>query len=483
MYAVHDVAIHTDSKEISQTSLTSPFPDFYKPTWREFFDSIARQTKSSWKYDPKRDYWVFAKPAMPVPFTVKLAKGWKSEDRGSYVFHGPPSAPVGMDVYVMGTYSALEKESTLFTKVQEDIALRFARSFKNDVTTKEMSKVKVGKCDALHFKISAPRTGIIWRQWIVVDSAVAIAIVSAVTPEHEKQILPDVEEMLKSFALRTADRYVSCQATLLKYDEEYQWFDNHEDGHDDGVAPRATFKITKPATYSHRKVSILFKSQHFENMLPTLKQGVGKPFLIEVPEDFLKGKANIIEALDVASLSSYKPPRVTGPHTKDTTHLNELAAPNRSQEVIKSEDGEDRHGVIKSNGLIVKKHGFTAHGEAERTWVSITENGDKPGIALVLTEKAGTVTSGKLYILAPNHPRDLSKSSKGYTLTNVRHEGKMITGDVSVIDRSSKTDTKDMHLTITLKEAFDGDRVQAEVQEGSSEKQPIVFVREKGGHQ
>jgi len=63
LYAVHEVAIHTASKEVNQTSLTSPFPDFYKPTWREIFDSVARQTKSSWKHDPKRDYWVFAKPA------------------------------------------------------------------------------------------------------------------------------------------------------------------------------------------------------------------------------------------------------------------------------------------------------------------------------------------------------------------------------------------------------------------------------------
>ncbi len=216
LYAVHDVAIHSDSKEANQTSLTSPFPDFYKPTWREIFDSIARQTKSSWKYDPKRDYWVFAKPAMPVPFTVKLAKGWKSEDRGSYVFHGPPSAPVGMDVYVMGTYSDSEKKSDLSDKVRKDIALRFARGFKKDVTTKEMSRVKVGKCDALHFKISAPRTGIIWRQWIVVDSAVAIAIVSAVKPEHEKQILPDVETMLKSFALGDARQEAAIDDTELK---------------------------------------------------------------------------------------------------------------------------------------------------------------------------------------------------------------------------------------------------------------------------
>jgi len=120
--------------------------------------------------------------------------------------------------------------------------------------------------------------------------------------------------------------------------------------------------------------------------------------------------------------------------------------------------------------------------ETERTWVSITENGDKPGTALVLIEKAGKATGGKFYILAPEHPRDFSKG-KGYNLGNVRHEGKTIKADVSVIDGSSTTGTKDMHLTITLKETLKGDEVQAEVQEGNGEKQPIVFVCEKGGRQ
>lgn len=115
----------------------------------------------------------------------------------------------------------------------------------------------------------------------------------------------------------------------------------------------------------------------------------------------------------------------------------------------------------------------------ERTWVSITANdGCKPGGALALIEKAGKATGGKVYILDPNHPRDLSKGL-GYDFSNMRHEGKTITGDVSVIDGSSKTGRQDIHLTITLKEAFDGDRVQAEVQEGDGEKRPVVFVRNK----
>ena len=99
------------------------------------------------------------------------------------------------------------------------------------------------------------------------------------------------------------------------------------------------------------------------------------------------------------------------------------------------------------------------------------------GTALVLTEKAGKVTGGKYYLLVPEHPRDLSKG-KGYSLNNLTQEEKTVKGDVSVVDGSSTTGTKDMRLTITLKESFEGDRVRAEVQEGNGEKRPIVFVRE-----
>ena len=64
-------------------------------------------------------------------------------------------------------------------------------------------------------------------------------------------------------------------------------------------------------------------------------------------------------------------------------------------------------------------------------------------------------------------------------LRNVTQEGKTITGDVSLMDDSSKTGTKNMHLTITLKEAFDGKKVQAELQDDGGRKEPIQFVREK----
>jgi hypothetical protein len=200
LYALNDVAIYTGDESINMTTLNSSFPDFYKPTWEELFDTIARQTKSSWKYDPARDFWVFAPPPRPMPFELTLAPGWKVHDEGPYIGYQPSIAPVGMDVYMLGHYSSTnkEEEAALFGRVKEALAVQFAKPFQKDVSPKDMTDVSVGKLRALHFQGAGP-TGIVWRQWVIVDSGSAFAIVSAIKSEHEKEILPDVLKMVSSF--------------------------------------------------------------------------------------------------------------------------------------------------------------------------------------------------------------------------------------------------------------------------------------------
>jgi hypothetical protein len=208
LYAVNDVAIHTQDDAINKTSLSSPFPDFYKPTWEELFDSVARQTRSAWTYDSKRDFWVFVAPPRPLPFEITLAEGWKPHDEGLYIGYEPSIAPVGMDVYMLGHYCSTNKdeEAALFSRVREAIGVRFAKPFQKDVSPKDMSDETIGNSRALHFKATGP-TGIIWRQWVVIDSGMAFAIVSAIKPEHEKEILPDVLKMAASFkVLSSAQR-------------------------------------------------------------------------------------------------------------------------------------------------------------------------------------------------------------------------------------------------------------------------------------
>jgi hypothetical protein len=115
----------------------------------------------------------------------------------------------------------------------------------------------------------------------------------------------------------------------------------------------------------------------------------------------------------------------------------------------------------------------------EHIWVSITEHGDKPSIAIILFEKAGKVTAGKFYIFE-HGPSPNLYNGIGYRLKNLNHEDKTVKCDVTVIDESSPTGKMDMHMTITLKATFEGDSIPAEVQESANEKQGIVFSKENG---
>jgi len=205
LFALDNIVTHTDSEEIAEVRLHSPFPDFYKPTRAEFFNSMARQMSSSWSYDTKRAYWVFAKPPMPMPFKVTLAKGWESEERGNYLFCKPPTAPVGMDIYVMAEYSSTPPDPKLQEKMREAAAMLFAQNFKKGITAKEMTVTKVGAYDALHLKAS-PRPGVMWRQWAIAEDGQSFVIVSAIDEANEKDVLPGVEEMLKTFELKKREQ-------------------------------------------------------------------------------------------------------------------------------------------------------------------------------------------------------------------------------------------------------------------------------------
>src|SRR5205085_11129590 len=118
------IGLMTSDTEIAELPLQSPFPASYQPTLREFLDAIALQTFSEWKYDPSNKYlktedletrveglaiFEFTKTKREKPFEVALADGWKRVDKGNWVMHVPPSFPVGMDIYEMGTYSSEEK--------------------------------------------------------------------------------------------------------------------------------------------------------------------------------------------------------------------------------------------------------------------------------------------------------------------------------------------------------------------------------------
>jgi hypothetical protein len=203
LYAADSVVIHTESPEIISAQLTSCMPDFYKPTRRELFDAIAVQTQSAWRYDSGKSCWVFAKHKKPrMYYSIDSAKGWTRNDRGLYVGYHPAIAPVGMDIYIMGSYSSDKPEdaNALYKKVRDSFAVMFAKNFKQDTASSDMKEITVNTCQALFFEITTPDK-MIWRQWVIVEAGKAFVIVSAIKSEHDDQIYPDVQKMLGSFTI------------------------------------------------------------------------------------------------------------------------------------------------------------------------------------------------------------------------------------------------------------------------------------------
>ena len=201
LYATGQATVSCDDKSALATDLRTPFHDFYKPTWSEFFDAIARQTNTSWHYRDEKWGWMFSKPAMPLPYTIKMARGWTRQVKGQEVNYYPPDVPVGMDVYIMGRYSAGTKEESdaLFAKVRGALAMQFARLINKKAALKDMKTVKVDGVDALTYETPTPRPGTTWRQWAFVKHGRAFIIVSAIDKANERKILPQVEGMVKSF--------------------------------------------------------------------------------------------------------------------------------------------------------------------------------------------------------------------------------------------------------------------------------------------
>lgn len=197
--AALDIAIHTSDKEIAETELHSPFPEFYKPTVKELLATIALQTKSSWVYDSQTDYWTFAKRAVPKPYSLELADKWTSDDRGFYVSYRPPSYPVGMDIYYYGSYSAEDpsQQTVMWERVRNSWATGFASRLKRGVRISEMQPASVDGVEALYFQSPTPRPGVTWRQWVLVKNGHAFVIVSTLSIDDTK-LLADVESMVKS---------------------------------------------------------------------------------------------------------------------------------------------------------------------------------------------------------------------------------------------------------------------------------------------
>lgn len=196
LYCTGEEWMATTNKEVAALPVRTAFPDFYKPTLYELFETAARQTGTSFKHGEGKG-WMFEPPAMPLPFKLNIADGWRAEERGNYVAYIPKEQPVGMDVYMFGCYSGLSDEDV--RKFREINAMRFARMIQKTASVESMKSEQVDGCEALFFEGEAPQPGVLWRQWSFAKNGRTFVIVSALNKENSERLFPHVREMVRSF--------------------------------------------------------------------------------------------------------------------------------------------------------------------------------------------------------------------------------------------------------------------------------------------
>jgi hypothetical protein len=205
IYAFQDIAIRSSIEDPFSVQLQHPYPDTYKPTWNEFMDALARQIQCSWKYDFKTGYWIFENEIMEYPFELDIAENWTKRDQGNHVVYIPNIAPVGMDVYMMGHYSADDEASleNIYTEAKKHVSRLIAIRFNPSLTDEDFSLAEVAGTDALFFTSPVPnKPNLIWRQWVLVKNGSCFMIVSVMDKDNEKALLTSVKEMVKSFSVK-----------------------------------------------------------------------------------------------------------------------------------------------------------------------------------------------------------------------------------------------------------------------------------------
>ena len=145
------------------------------------------------------------KQRLPWPFTLKIADRWTARYQENQIAYIPPIAPMGMDVYVMGHFSADDpaKQDAVFAEAQKFTSETFARYFKTVVSEQDFSWTQVAGERAMYFEAFAPRRpSAKWRQWAFVKNGWCILVVSLIDRENEAQLFPDVQRMIATLEVQ-----------------------------------------------------------------------------------------------------------------------------------------------------------------------------------------------------------------------------------------------------------------------------------------
>lgn len=85
---------------------------------------------------------------------------------------------------------------------------------------------------------------------------------------------------------RRGDDVVSVTGFLTSYDPRFRWHLDSAAGHDDGVAPLATFQLQHPTMFRGRQVRLLFKYEQATAPLITTKTPLKTAFTFSLPRAY-----------------------------------------------------------------------------------------------------------------------------------------------------------------------------------------------------
>ncbi len=210
MFSFESVAIHTHSKGLSELPVFSPFPEGYKPTWRECFDTVARQVTCTWAYDPELTYWVFTpeeKEEAKLPFDWTMPDGWTTERVGNVQRLRSENKHALVQVHMLGSYSTDEdkpkKRRAFFASIRDQHATRIYQAMDEDYDVESDELVDLAGLDARYGEMLPNAEGYLLRQWTFMAEGYCWVISSTTTPQFDKVLSKEVEELLSGFEVTT----------------------------------------------------------------------------------------------------------------------------------------------------------------------------------------------------------------------------------------------------------------------------------------
>jgi len=213
------VVLSASDGAVSETILMPVFPSSYQPTLREFLDAIALQTNAEWKYvteskalhsnsqtplDGVACFEFTQSKKSNLTFSIKVPGGWVIRKGGNRLMCVPPSFPVGIDFWEVGTYSLEKDGGTTMEDIVRDIALDWARRAKPDASADSLKATKVGANNAQFFETRVPsRTGIelVWKQWVFSSANHCYFVISTLDDVNAKKLESQVSDILNSFTI------------------------------------------------------------------------------------------------------------------------------------------------------------------------------------------------------------------------------------------------------------------------------------------